>query len=98
MSVVANGELLREAAEFQLVRNGRFVVAELLVPHRVLSTSPKNGGQREGLRFLVNHQSCEGTDHRERHAAITGGENYHDEVCEEIGIDPAVSATMQTAA
>ena len=72
MSLVMNGEVLRAAPEFRLVRNGRFVVAELLVPHRVISTSAKNGGQREGLRYLVNHQSCEGTDHRERHAADYG--------------------------
>jgi adenosylcobinamide amidohydrolase len=98
MSVAMNGEVLRVAPEFRLVRNGRFVVAELLVSHRVISTSARNGGQREGLRWLVNHQSCEGTDHRERHAQITGGEAYHDGVCGEIGIDAAVSATMQTAA
>lgn len=98
MSSVANGEVLRAAPEFRLVRNGRFVVAELLVAHRVISTSPKNGGQREGLRFLVNHQSCEGTDHRERHAEITGGEAYHDSSCLEMEIDPALSASMQTAA
>ena len=98
MGAVTKGEALRVAPEFRLVRNGRFVVAELLVPHRVISTSARNGGQREGLRWLVNHQSCEGTDHRERHALITGGENYHDSSCGEIEIDPAVSATMQTAA
>jgi adenosylcobinamide amidohydrolase len=98
MSLVANGEVLRVTPEFRLVRNGRFVVAELLAAHRVISTSPKNGGQREGLRYLVNHQSCEGTDHRERHAEITGGNAYHDSSCLEIEIDPAVSATMQTAA
>ena len=98
MAVVTSGEVLRAAPEFRLVRSGRFLVAELLVPHRVLSTSAKNGGQREGLRWLVNHQSCEGTDHRERHAAITGGDVYHDQVCGEIAVDPAVSATMQTAA
>jgi adenosylcobinamide amidohydrolase len=98
MGVVTNGEVLRAAPEFRLVRSGRFLVAELLVPHRVMSTSSRNGGQREGLRWLVNHQSCEGTDHRERHAAITGGDVYHDEVCREMEIDPAVSATMQTAA
>jgi adenosylcobinamide amidohydrolase len=98
MAVVMNGEVLRVAPEFRLVRSGRFFVAELLVPHRVLSTSARNGGQREGLKFLVNHQSCEGTDHRERHAQITRGEAYHDAVCGEIEIDPAVSAVMQTAA
>src|ERR1700722_2224447 len=98
MAVRMNGEVLREAAEFRLVRNGRFVVAELLVAHRVLSTSARNGGQREGLRFLVNHQSCEGTDHRERHAVIMGNAEYHDSACGEIGIDPALAAVMQTAA
>jgi adenosylcobinamide amidohydrolase len=98
MSVVSNAEVLRVAPEFRLVRSGRFVVAELLVPHRVLSTSARNGGQREGLRFLVNHQSCEGTDHRERHALIMGNEEYHDSACGEIGIDSALAAMMQTAA
>jgi adenosylcobinamide amidohydrolase len=98
MSVASNGEVLRETAEFRLVRNGRFLVAELLAPHRVLSTSASNGGQREGLRFLVNHQSCEGTDHRERHAVIMGNAEYHDLACGEIEIDPALAAMMQTAA
>src|ERR1700735_4375462 len=98
MSVVSNGEVLRVAPEFRLVRNGRFVVAELSVPHRVLSTSARNGGQREGLRFLVNHQSCEGADHRERHAVIMGNAEYHDLACGEIGIDPALAAMMPTAA
>jgi len=98
MTVAMNGEMLRVAPEFRLVRNGRFVVAELLVAHRVISTSARNGGQREELRYLVNHQSCEGTDHRERHAEITGGEAYHNSSCLELEIDPAVSASMQTAA
>lgn len=92
------GEVLSVAPQFRLVRNGRFVVAELLEPHRVISTSARNGGQREGLRFLVNHQSCEGADHRERHALITGGVTYHDLACAEIEIDPAAVAMMQTAA
>jgi adenosylcobinamide amidohydrolase len=93
-----NSEVMRAAAEFRLVRSGRFVVAELVVPHRVLSTSARNGGQREGLRFLVNHQSCEGTDHRERHALIMGNAEYHDSACGEIEVDPSVTAMMQTAA
>ncbi len=98
MNAVTNGEVLRVAPEFRLVRSGRFVVAELLVPHRVISTSARNGGQHEGLRFLVNHQSCEGTDHRERHAQIMGNDAYHDAACAEVGLDPAVVAMMQTAA
>src|SRR5579871_1191579 len=98
MAAVTDGEVLRVAPEFRLVRSGRFVVAELLVPHRVLSTSARNGGQSEGLRFLLNHQSCEGTDHRERHTVIMGNAEYHDLACREIEIDPALAAMMQTAA
>jgi adenosylcobinamide amidohydrolase len=98
MGGAMDGEVLRVSAEFRLVRSGRFVVAELLVRHRVLSTSVRNGGQREGLKFLVNHQSCEGTDHRERHALITGNAEYHDSACREIELDPALAAMMQTAA
>jgi adenosylcobinamide hydrolase len=100
MTVVIGGEELRVTREFRLVRSGRFLLAELLAAHRVISTSVRNGGQREGLRFLVNHQSCEGTDHRERHAAITGaGErSYHDEACGEMGIEAELTAMMGTAA
>jgi hypothetical protein len=53
-------ETLLERREFQLRRRGRFVVAELLEPHYVLSTSVVNGGQTDHVRFLMNHQSCEG--------------------------------------
>ncbi|MGC1903589.1 MAG: adenosylcobinamide amidohydrolase [Candidatus Acidiferrum sp.] len=100
MTTVMNGEELHTSGEFRLVRTGRFLVAELLVGHRVISTSVRNGGQREALRYLVNHQSCEGTDHWERHASITGegGETYHDAACAEIGLDPGLVAMMGTAA
>jgi adenosylcobinamide amidohydrolase len=52
------------------------------------------------VRFLVNHQSCEGSHHGERHAYITGLglENYHDAACREIGLEPASVALMGTAA
>ena len=92
MASVVNGEELRVATEFRLVRTGRFLIAELLTPHRVLSTSARNGGQTESLRYLVNHQSCEGADHHERHAHITGA------ACREIDLDPNVVAMMGTAA
>ena len=66
----------------------------------MLSTSSRNGGQSETLRYLVNHQSCEGAGHREREAHITGLglEGYHDAVCREAGIDPDTTASMGTAA
>ena len=100
MAIAANLEELSVTDEYRLVRTGRFLIAELLKPHRVLSTSSRNGGQTESLRYLVNHQSCEGADHRERHAYITGSgaENYHDVACIEIDLDGKVAAVMGTAA
>lgn len=95
-----SAEELRVCPEFRLLRRGRFLFAELLVSHVVLSTSARNGGQRTGLRFLLNHQSCEGGDHRERMAymAELGQEGYHDAACREAGVDPRHTAMMGTAA
>jgi adenosylcobinamide hydrolase len=100
MLVAENLEELLVTPEYRMVRTGRFLITELLVPHRVLSTSSRNGGQTENLRYLINHQSCEGTDHRERHTHITGmgQEGYHDAACQEIEIDGDQAAVMGTAA
>ena len=83
MATASNLEELFVTPEYRLMRTGRFLITELLTAHRVLSTSVRNGGQTKSVRYLVNHQSCEGTDHHERHALITGrgGENYHDAAC-----------------
>jgi len=93
-------ETLTASAEFCLRRSGRFLVTELLLPHRVLSTSAVNGGQSDSIRYLVNHQSCEASAHHERHACMTklGPEEYHRSVCLELGLPPDSVATMGTAA
>jgi len=93
-------ERLAEGDAFRLERRGRFLRAALAGEHLSLSTSVKNGGQRRGLRYLVNHQSCEGKDHRERHEVLSrlGQEGYHDSVCREIGVEPEEAAVMGTAA
>jgi adenosylcobinamide amidohydrolase len=98
--MAAPWESLLRHASFHLRRRGRFVVADLVGPHRVLSTSVRNGGQSETVRHLLNHQSCEGAGHAERHTAImaNGDEVYHDAVCGEADVSPAVTATMGTAA
>jgi adenosylcobinamide amidohydrolase len=100
MALATSLEELMVTHEYRLVRTGRFLITELLQPHRVLSTSTRNGGQSEGLRYLVNHQSCEGADHRERHAQITASEpeDYHDAACGEMGLDGNLAAVMGTAA
>ena len=99
--VAEHRELLRETAGYRLHRGGRFLVAELLQAHVVLSTSVVNGGWREDLGFLVNHQSCEAQAHVERYAVIHGARGlpgYHEDACAEAGLDPAHVALMGTAA
>src|SRR5436190_14401907 len=93
-------ESLRECEWFCLRRAGRFLVVDLRVPHRVLSTSVRHGGQVDHLRHLLNHQSCEGTAHHDRHRLMTeaGLDSYHDLVCEEAGLPPDSTAVMGTAA
>jgi adenosylcobinamide amidohydrolase len=93
-------ELLLQQPSFELRRSGRFLVADLLEPHQVLSTSVRHGGQVDQLRHLLNHQSCEGTAHLERYRVMTeaGLDTYHDRVCAEVGLPPDQTAVMGTAA
>jgi len=93
-------ELLLHTPTFALRRASRFLVAELTVPHFILSTSVRNGGQTDGLRFVVNHQSCEGSGHLERHDVISGRgqEAYHDLTCDEMGLPASEVSLMGTAA
>ncbi len=93
-------DTLRTTPTFLLRRRGRFLVADLLQPHIVLSTSAKNGGQVSGVRHLINHQSCEGAGHDARFQIITanGQEAYHDVVCVEVGVPPDEAVVMGTAA
>ncbi len=93
-------EQILQQPHFVLRRSGRFLVADLTAPHRVLSTSARNGGQVEDVVHLVNHQSCEGGGHMERHRVLTEGGPvaYHDLVCTELALAPEHTATMGTAA
>ncbi len=93
-------ECLLERASFDLRRSGRFLVADLKAPHQILSTSVRNGGQVDHLRHLLNHQSCEGTAHHDRHRVMTGVglDAYHDRVCAEVALPPDQTAVMGTAA
>jgi adenosylcobinamide amidohydrolase len=95
-----NRQFLREASTFTLHRQNRYLIAELSEEHLVLSTSVKCGGQQQALRYLVNHQSCEATQHLARHDLIKemGQEAYHDLVCGEIGLPAGEVALLGTAA
>ncbi len=91
-------ECLRRTPQFLLRRASRFVVAELLVPHVVLSTSVRNGGQLNAVKYLVNHQSCEASGHKERYAEIDGQAAYHDVVCAEVDLPCGDTVLLGTAA
>ena len=93
-------ETLFERSHVRVRRRGRFLVADLIGPHRVLSTSVRNGGQSDRVRFLVNHQSCEATAHQARHRVILddGLARYHDRVCDEVSLPADETAVMGTAA
>ena len=88
------------ASTFEACRFGRFIVVDLLTPHRVITTSSCVGGVSEEIRHLVNHQSCEAAGHNERFIEITeaGMEGYHRNVCAELFLPPNTTAVMGTAA
>jgi adenosylcobinamide amidohydrolase len=89
------------SSEFVSVsRRGRHLVATLKSPAHVLSTCARNGGLRGDVRFLVNHQSCEGAKHQERADLINGlgPLEYQRHVCDELGLAAEETAVMGTAA
>src|SRR5579862_3679822 len=93
-------ERLLQQPSFELRRSGRFLVADLFGPHQVLSTSVRHGGQVDQVRHLLNHQSCEGAAHLDRHRVMIedGLDAYHDRVCAEVALPPDQTAVMGTAA
>jgi adenosylcobinamide amidohydrolase len=93
-------EHLRADDLVALRRSGRFLVADLLTAHRVLSTSVRHGGQVDHVRHLLNHQSCEGTAHHDRYRVITesGLDAYHERTCADAMVPPAETVVMGTAA
>ncbi len=81
-------------------RQGRFLIANLIHPHRVFSTSHALGGQQEGLTYLANHQSCEGSGHLGREESLHkySPQEYHAIACSDAGLPPESTALMGTAA
>ncbi len=92
--------LLDHHEYYVLERDGRFLVAALQSPHQVLSTSVCGGGMTDRVRFIVNHQSCEGQGHGDRFEWMKeiGEPGYHRHVCNELGLEPEAVAMMGTAA
>jgi adenosylcobinamide amidohydrolase len=93
-------EVLARVPTAVVRRRGRFVVADLVGRHAVLSTSSRNGGQVDHVRHLLNHQSVEGSGHETRSQAILhrGEAAYHDEVSAAAEVPAGETAVMGTAA
>lgn len=85
---------------FCAIRDSRFLIVELLRPHRVLSTCMHGGGLRGDCRYVVNHQSCEpaGDDQAMSLFRSLGIAGYHRLTCESVGLPPEATVLCGTAA
>ncbi|NEX19964.1 adenosylcobinamide amidohydrolase [Thiorhodococcus mannitoliphagus] len=89
---------LEDTERYVLTRQGRYLSATFKRPHRVLSTCRINGGLREDLTHIANHQSCEGVAHVVRDRAVSGHDAYHRHACGAGELPPESTALMATAA
>ncbi|NEV64553.1 adenosylcobinamide amidohydrolase [Thiorhodococcus minor] len=90
--------LLEDTDRYALSREGRYLSAIFKRPHRVLSTCRLNGGLREDLTHIANHQSCEGVAHVVRDNLASGHQAYHRHACAAGELPPESTALMATAA
>jgi len=84
----------------EIHRREKIIYVNFVVPHRVISTCRVNGGLRDDLEYLFNHQSCEPSGHsRKVLKSITQKPfDYLKHVCEKHGLPPQKSASLGTAA
>ena len=84
----------------EIHRNEKIIYVNFLVPHRVISTCRVNGGLRDDLEGIVNHQSCEPSGH-DRKTLRSTAENpfdYLKPVCEKHELSLEKRAFLGTAA
>jgi adenosylcobinamide amidohydrolase len=83
----------------EIHRQDKLVYGQFLTPHAVLSTSRCQGGYREDLSYLGNHQSCEPTAHHHKSSlAINDPAAYHAETLKAYDLPPEAFALLGTAA
>lgn len=80
-------------------RRGKVIAVRFSAPHRLISTSRVNGGLRDDLECVFNHQSCEPAGHvrKELKTIIADPERYQTELCKEYEL-PELTASLGTAA
>lgn len=85
----------------ELHRKEKVIYGKMRQPHRTLSTCRTNGGLREDIQYLYNHQSCEPKGHTEIdlcEVAVNDPQRYHRRIARHAGIPANASAGLGTAA
>lgn len=86
----------------EIYRGEKIIYGLLNRPHLVLSTCRVNGGFKDDLRYVANHQACEPKPCSDKgHGkclAVRDPEGYHRLVCEYHGLEPRKTALLGTAA
>ncbi len=84
----------------EIHRLDRIVIAKFTCPHRVISTCRVNGGVRETMDAMFNHQSCEPSGHDVKFREITEQtpEQYHAGICRTHALTPETAVALGTAA
>ena len=83
----------------EIHRENKMIYAQFLHPHRIISTCKVNGGLREDLKYLLNHQSCEPNRHFRKtlNLAISDPANYLEILCKRENLPSQKSACLSTA-
>ncbi len=92
--------LLGKYDGIEIHRKEKIIYVNFLVQHRVISTCGVNGGLRDDLEGIANHQLCEPLGHNRKALKSIGKSpfDYLKSVCEKYGLNPEKRALFGTAA
>ena len=92
--------LIGEYDGIEIHRKEKIIYVNFLVQHRVISTCGVNGGLRDDLEGIANHQLCEPLGHDRKGLKIISESpfGYLKSVCEKYGLSPEKRALLGTAA
>ena len=85
---------------FEIHRKEKIIYVNFLVQHRVISTCGVNGGLRDDLEGIANHQLCEplGHDRKGLKVIAESPSDYLKSICDKYGLSPERRALLGTAA
>ena len=92
--------LIGEYDGIEIHRKEKIIYVNFLVQHRVISTCGVNGGLRDDLEGIANHQLCEPLGHDRKGLKFISESpfGYLKSVCEKYGLSPGKRALLGTAA